>query len=88
MDITQLTNDFLESTRVKHNQLLDLMDKYVLPDYPMESSNLRIVKDFKNELRNYFSSSNVNVVGWEWLQDIQYPPIFPKTPAFLKLNFY
>ena len=86
MDITELTKDFLESTRIKHNQLLDLTDKYVLPDYPMDSSNLTIVKDFRNELRNYFSSSNV--VGWEWLQDIQYPLNFPKTPAFLKLNFY
>ena len=80
MDITKLTTDCLESTRINHNQLLDLTDKYVLQDYPMDSSNLTIVKDFRNELRNYFSSSHV--VGWSGLQIYNTPQISPRHQHF------
>ena len=39
--------------RNKRNELLKESDKYLISDYPISSSNLELVKDYRQKLRDY-----------------------------------
>jgi hypothetical protein len=41
--------------RAKRDQLLKESDKYLIPDYPISSSNLELVKLYRQELRDYMN---------------------------------
>ena len=45
--------------RDQRNQLLKESDKYLLPDYPIASSNLELVKQYRQQLRDYMDSPSV-----------------------------
>ena len=45
--------------RQNRNQLLAASDKYVLPDYPIVSSNLESVKVCRQQLRDYMGLPEV-----------------------------
>ena len=57
----ELTPEFLEfinntnisNLRNQRNQLLIESDKYMLPDYPITSNNLILIKDYRDKLRNF-----------------------------------
>ena len=63
--------------RENRNQLLSSSDKYLLSDYPITSNNLILIKDYRQQLRdymdldevkNYNSSSNISLPDF---------PLFP-----------
>jgi len=41
--------------RNKRNELLKESDKYLISDYPISSSNLELVKQYRQDLRNYMN---------------------------------
>jgi hypothetical protein len=41
--------------RANRDQLLKESDKYLIPDYPISSSNLELVKQYRQELRDYMN---------------------------------
>ena len=43
--------------RQERNKLLNESDKYILPDYPITSNNLILVKQYRQQLRNYVDNS-------------------------------
>ena len=45
---------YLRNTR---NTLLELTDKYILPDYPITADNLEIIKTYRQELRNFINNN-------------------------------
>ena len=57
----ELTPEFLEfinntniiNLRNQRNQLLKESDKYLLPDFPITTENLELIKDYRDELRNF-----------------------------------
>ena len=55
------TDDFITIMfqRQNRNQLLAASDKYVLPDYPIVSSNLELVKTYRQQLRDYMELDQV-----------------------------
>ncbi len=56
--------------RENRNQLLSSSDRYILSDYPITSNNLILIKDYRQQLRDYMdldevktynSSSNISL---------------------------
>ncbi len=45
---------FLRNTR---NSLLQLTDKYLIPDYPITPENLEIIKAYRQELRDFINKN-------------------------------
>ena len=41
--------------RANRDQLLKESDKYLIPDYPISSSNLELVKQYRQKLRDYMN---------------------------------
>ena len=52
---------FIDKIRIIRNELLNLTDKYLLSDYPITLENLELVKNYRNELRNYMDGQGVNI---------------------------
>ena len=63
--------------RQNRNQLLSASDKYVLPDYPIVSSNLELVKTYRQQLRDYMELPQV--INYNSSCNIPLPP-FPSFP--------
>ena len=63
--------------RQNRNQLLSASDKYVLPDYPIVSSNLELVKVYRQQLRDYMGLEQV--VNYNSSCNIPLPS-FPQLP--------
>ena len=63
--------------RQNRNQLLSASDKYVLPDYPIVSSNLETVKVYRQQLRDYMGLDQV--INYNSSCNIPLPS-FPQLP--------
>ena len=66
MDNSNLIYDdslFVSVQRIERNRLLNETDKYLLPDYPITSNNLVLIKQYRQDLRSYmdlpYFSSNI-----------------------------
>lgn len=63
----ELTPEFLEfinhtnisNLRNQRNKLLLESDKYVLLDYPITSNNLILIKDYRQNLRNFTENNYI-----------------------------
>ncbi len=63
----ELTPEFLEfinntnisNLRNQRNKLLNESDKYMLPDYPITSNNLILIKDYRDKLRNFTNNDYI-----------------------------
>lgn len=51
---------YLRNTR---NSLLQLTDKYLLPDYPITPENLEIIKAYRQELRNFINNNQEGILN-------------------------
>ena len=45
--------------RQQRDELLKATDKYMLPDYPITSNNLILIKDYRQQLRDYMDLPEV-----------------------------
>ena len=60
------------------NELLKNSDKYLISDYPITPDNLILIKNYRQALRDYMNSSNIN-------EDMEEAPELPIIPDFVKL---
>jgi hypothetical protein len=51
---------FLRNTR---NSLLQLTDKYLIPDYPITPENLEIIKLYRQELRDFINKNKEGILN-------------------------
>ena len=59
-DIMKILNSqFIENLRQQRNQLLVESDKYLLPDFPITSNNLTLIKEYRQQLRDYMNIPEV-----------------------------
>ena len=47
--------------RENRNQLLSSSDRYILSDYPITSNNLILIKDYRQQLRDYMNLDEVKI---------------------------
>ena len=59
------------------NGLLRDSDKYLISDYPITPENLILMKNYRQALRDYMNSSNIN-------EDMEEAPEFPIIPDFVE----
>jgi hypothetical protein len=65
-------NAFIQMIRIKRDAILFDTDKYLLPDFPITNENLNIIKDYRQQLRDYNNNSNNSNL------------ILPDKPDFIK----
>ena len=65
---------YLNFKRYERNKLLDDSDKYLLPDYPITSNNLELVKQYRQQLRDY--------MDLEGVKNYNFNSIIPDFPQF------
>jgi hypothetical protein len=84
----ELTPEFLEfinntninNLRNQRNQLLKESDKYLLPDFPITTENLELVKIYRQQLRDYMDLAEVK----SYNSSNNFPlPDFPDKPTFI-----
>ena len=51
---------YLRNTR---NTLLELTDKYLLPDYPITPENLEVIKSYRQTLRNFINNNEEGILN-------------------------
>ena len=51
---------YLRNTR---NSLLQLTDKYLIPDYPITPENLEIIKLYRQELRDFINKNKEGILN-------------------------
>jgi len=51
---------YLRNTR---NRLLELTDKYLLPDYPITPENLEIIKAYRQTLRDFINNNQEGILN-------------------------
>jgi hypothetical protein len=51
---------YLRNTR---NSLLQLTDKYLIPDYPITPENLEIIKAYRQELRDFINIYSNDIIN-------------------------
>ena len=66
--------------RAERDQLLQQTDKYLLSDYPISSSNLELIKQYRQELRDYMNLDEIKNYNYS----CNYiPPEMPSFPILL-----
>ena len=70
-DIMKILNaQFIENIRQNRNKLLIDSDKYMLNDFPISPENLILIKQYRQQLRDYMDSIDMSLPL----------PDFPKFP--------
>lgn len=60
-EIQQLLLDIhLRDLRNERNKLLLESDKYLLADFPITPENLILIKEYRQQLRNYMETPEIN----------------------------
>ena len=57
--IKRITEQYLNTRREERNKLLAQSDKYLLPDFPITPENLELVKQYRQQLRDYMNLEEV-----------------------------
>lgn len=70
---------FLRRARNIRNELLNKTDRYFLIDYPISAEQQIIIKQYRQELRDYINENKEKLLNGEKID-------FPKQPDFLDIN--
>lgn len=70
---------FLKRARNIRNELLNRTDRYFLIDYPISAEQQIIIKQYRQELRDYINENKEKILNGEKID-------FPKQPDFLDIN--
>ena len=68
---------YVSIQRIERNRLLNETDKYMLSDYPITSNNLILIKQYRQELRDYMELDQV--INYNYTSNIAFPN-FPSLP--------
>ena len=70
---------FLKRARNIRNELLNRTDRYFLIDYPIAHDQQRIIKVYRQELRDFINNNEIKILAGEKVE-------FPEQPNFINLN--
>ena len=70
---------FLKRARNIRNELLNRTDRYFLIDYPIAYEQQMIIKNYRQELRDFINNNEIKILAGEKVD-------FPKQPDFIDLN--
>ncbi len=70
-----IVSNIIYNLRNERNKLLFDTDKYVLPDFPITPENLELVKEYRQQLREFFERDEI--------QNLSIPNL-PSKPEFIK----
>ena len=71
---------FLRRKRNIRNELLAKTDRYILEDYPMSQEQKEIIKEYRQQLREFINNNKEEILKNE--KEIK----FPIPPDFINLN--
>jgi molecular chaperone DnaK (HSP70) len=71
---------FLKRKRNIRNELLNKTDRYILEDYPLSAEQKQIIKEYRQQLREFINNNKEDILKNE--KEIN----FPKQPEFIDLN--
>lgn len=77
-----ITNNdhFLRRKRNIRNELLNKTDRYILEDYPLSAEQKQIIKEYRQQLREFINNNKDEILKNE--KQIE----FPKQPDFIDIN--
>ena len=70
---------FLKRARNIRNELLNKTDRYFLIDYPIHHEQQNIIKNYRQELRDFININKEKILNGEKVD-------FPSQPDFIDLN--
>ena len=70
---------FLKRARNIRNELLNRTDRYFLIDFPIEYEQQMIIKQYRQELRDFINENEIKILAGEKVE-------WPKQPDFIDLN--
>ena len=70
---------FLKRARNIRNELLNKTDKYFLIDFPIAYEQQMIIKNYRQELRDFINNNEIKILAGEKID-------FPPQPDFINLN--
>ena len=72
---SEKNNFHISLIRIERNKLLNESDKYLIEDYPITSDNKVLIKDYREQLRNYMNLPEIYIYS----SNIILPdfPVFP-----------
>ena len=70
---------FLKRARNIRNELLNKTDRYFLIDYPIEPEKQMIIKQYRQDLRDFININQEKILNGEKID-------FPPQPDFINLN--
>ena len=70
---------FLKRARNIRNELLNKTDKYFLIDFPIAYEQQMIIKNYRQELRDFINNNEIKILAGEKAE-------FPTQPDFINLN--
>jgi hypothetical protein len=70
---------FLKRARNIRNELLNKTDRYFLIDYPIHHEQQNIIKNYRQELRDFININKEKILNGEKVE-------FPTQPDFIDLN--
>ena len=73
-----IKNDKLSTLKFQRNQLLRDSDIYMISDYPITDYQRKLIKEYRQQLRDYFQLPAVR--DWVFTLENQGPPVLPVFP--------
>ena len=70
---------FFKRARNIRNELLNKTDKYFLIDFPIAYEQQMIIKNYRQELRDFINNNEIKILAGEKVE-------FPTQPDFINLN--
>ena len=70
---------FLKRARNIRNELLNKTDRYFLIDYPIAYEQQMIIKNYRQELRDFINNNKEKILNGDKID-------FPTVPDFIDLN--
>jgi len=70
---------FLKRYRNIRNELLNKTDRYFLIDYPIAYDKQMIIKQYRQDLRDFINNNEIKILAGEKVE-------FPQQPDFIDLN--
>jgi hypothetical protein len=70
---------FLKRARNIRNELLNKTDRYFLIDFPIEYEKQKIIKKYRQDLRDFINNNEIKILAGEKVE-------FPPQPDFIDLN--
>ena len=79
-----IKKDKLSTLKYQRNQLLRDSDIYMISDFPITDYHRELVKEYRQQLRDYFQLPGVR--DWVFTLENQEPPVLPSFPDLTQIQ--